>query len=147
MTTTSMHAEPLDVADDRELLAEVVEFYRDYLVPELVCGPRGYPDRPSESWLWAEGRDVLGVRDEYDDGRLIGMWVVKERGIYFPCIDVEWGGEPGLVAIFRALTELSVERHGEAMSASTSNQLILRWASQMGMPELAVLENRLEWQP
>ena len=146
MTEQTLHAEVLDVATDPELMAEVVRFYRDYLVPELICSPTGYSPWPHEGWLGAEGRDVLGVRDP-DDGRLIGVWVLKEHGIYFPCIDVNYGGEEGLVAIFRALTELSAQRHGEAMFASTTNQLVLGWAAQMGMPELVVLENRLEWRP
>jgi hypothetical protein len=145
--TTSMRAEVLDVVGDRELTEEVMAFYRDYLIPELVCGPPGYPDRPNESWLWGEDRDVLGVRDEHDHGRLIGVWALKEHGIYFPCVDVEWGGEPGLVAIFRALAELSIERHGEQLFASTSNQMIIEWATKMELPELVVLENRLEWKP
>jgi len=144
---TELTAEVLDVATDPELMAEVVRFYRDYLVPELICSDRGYSPWPHEGWLGGEGRDVLGVRhpDPEEHGRLIGVWVLKEHGIFFPCVDVEYGGEEGLVAIFRALTELSAERHGEAMFASTTNQRVLDWAARMGMPELVVLENRLEW--
>jgi hypothetical protein len=145
MTEQTLHAEVLDVTADSELMTEVVGFYRDYLVPELICTSTGYSPWPHEGWLGGEGRDVLGVRDPDDSARLIGVWVVKEHGIFFPCVDVEYGGDLGLVTIFRALAELSVERHGEELFASTSNQRILDWAAQMGLPGLILMSDRLEW--
>lgn len=124
--------EVLDVANDPELLAEVLTFYRDYLVPELVCGQPDYPDRPGEGWLCTQGREVIGVRDE--DGRLIGLWVLKEDQVYFPCIDVT-DGEHELIAIFAALIDESVKQHGQVW-ATTTNQAILDWAMRTGKVEL-----------
>lgn len=121
------NAEILEVATDPEVLAEVLAFYRDHLIPELVCAQPGYPDRPGESWLCAEGREVIGVRD---DGRLIGLWVLKGVQVYFPCIDVTEGRHE-VIATFAALIDKSVELHGQVW-ATTGNSAILDWAMRTG---------------
>lgn len=143
----STTVEPIDAALAREMLS----FYEEMLVPEIVCSPGKQPDRPHESWLRADGRKAVICRDS--EGTLLACWVIKEHGIYYPCVNVMKGVE-GVVALLRLMSYGMFEEEGEEMWASTSNRFIHQWAKEAstpeparpkGMPAPQFMGDRIEW--
>ena len=136
-----------------ELMTEVLAFYDANLVPELACSDAG-PDRPSEGWIRQPGRKLVTARTE--DGNMVGAWILKDSGIYYPVINVT-KGVPGAVPILRALAYKSWESEGDNLYADTSNGLIQRWVNlatstpEVGRPEGMPLVrfsgdgSRVEW--
>lgn len=145
--TTESFDEP-----SRELLAEVTDFYNQMLIPELVCNPGNGPDRPHESWIMSEGKTLVTTRDP--EGVLLGCWVLKTGGIYYPCINIMKGAK-GALPLLRALAYKSFELVGEDMWASTANPLIQAWVNQatdtpeegrpVNMPLPKFAGTRVEW--
>lgn len=125
LTTELFHAQAWPVQLTPELLDEVLAFYDTHLVPELVCSP-DVPDRPDAGWITKDGRKIVTVRT--DDGTLIGCWVLKDSGIYYPCINVS-KGVAGAVPILRAMAYKSWEEEGDKLYADTSNGIIQRWVN------------------
>ena len=135
----------------RELAEELHAFYNTTLIPEFVCAGEG-PDRPTPSWLVADGRKAVVTRDA--TGSILGCWVLKNSGIYYPCVDVT-GGLPVVVSVLRELAYTSFESEGTALWASTTNPLIHEWAKQgrdfpmphrpRGMPKPTFTDTRIEW--
>lgn len=139
-----------------ELLAECKAYYDAMLIPELVCAPGNGPDRPHESWIASEGKTLITVRGRTGKhkGELLGCWILKEAGIYYPVINIMKGAE-GALPLLRALAYKSFELVGEDMHASTENPLIQAWVNhatdtpEEGRPDnmpLPKFQNgRVEW--
>ena len=143
---TEVHESPSD-----ELFEEVLAFYDNMLVPELVCAPDS-PDRPSDGWLRSEGKAIVTCRDKA--GRLLGCWVLKNHGILYPCINITKGAE-GAMPILRALAYESFRREGQEMWATTENRIIQAWVNTAtatpeegrpaDMPLPRFINGRVEW--
>ena len=108
-----------------ELMQEVLAFYDSNLVPELSCVDDS-TDRPSEGWIRQPGRKIVTTRDQ--NGVLVGCWILKDSGIYYPVVNVT-KGVAGAVPILRSLAYKSWESEGENLYADTSNGLIQRWVN------------------
>lgn len=130
----------------------LVDFYDATLVPELVCAEPGLsPDRPRESWMRAPGRKAVLC---WADKKLLGCWILKEHGIYYPCVDVS-KGTAGALPILRHLAYRSFEEEGEELHAFTTNPLINAWVDHatdtpekgrpVGMPLAKPVDGRIEW--
>lgn len=145
--TTEIYDDP-----DLDLLAEVKTFYDTMLIPDLVCNPGQGPDRPHESWILSEGKALVVTRDEA--GSMMGCWVLKDHGIYYPCINI-MKGAVGALPILRDLAYASFQREGEEMWASTNNPLIQAWVNRAtdtpeegrpnDMPLPKFRNGRVEW--
>ena len=139
-----------------ELVAECKAYYDAMLIPELVCAPGRGPDRPHESWIMSEGKKLVTVRGTKGKYKreLLGCWVLKDAGIYYPVVNIMKGTE-GALPLLRALAYRSFEEVGEEMHASTDNPLIKAWTNYIAdtpeegrpdnMPLARFNGDRVEW--
>jgi hypothetical protein len=137
-------SEILDCTDP-DVQQEVVDFYQRELDPLMICLNEAQSDPPTETripqgpWLAAPGRTVVGARLE--SGELVGCWVVKDNGLWYPCIRLSL-----VVAGIRALWDETTQ-HFDYLWGSTDNPLIMAWAQQAKAPDspTVIEEHRMVW--
>lgn len=129
---------------DEAAIDEVLQFYKDQLVPQLACDPTGtFTPHPQEGWVKSKDpqRVIVEVRA---DGVLCGAWILRDGQIYFPCAD------PAYVApIFRALWDETI-KHFDYVWTTIKNPLVLAFANKaVRVPRSAnspyINGDRLEW--
>lgn len=134
-----------------ELADTLVIFYNEALVPELVCAPPGQTDKPNPPWLIGPDRKAVISRSA---DRIIGCWILKNSGIYYPCVRVDYG-VPGVMLVIRALIYKSFEVEGSNLHAMTTNSSITSWTNAgadtpesnrpLNMPIAKFTNGRIEW--
>lgn len=131
-------------ASDEQAVDELLTFYHNTLIPQLACAPDGsLSPHPQKAWLMSGDAARVPVVSRVD-GELVGAWIIKNNGIYYPCATVEF-----IAPIFRSLWDETI-KHFDYVWGDTRNPVIMAFAKKaVRIPRSpnspTVTDEKLEW--
>lgn len=134
---------PVD-AQDEEAIDELLEFYHATLIPQLACAPDGSASpHPQKGWLMSGESSRTPIVSRVD-GELVGAWIIRNNGIYYPCSQIDF-----IAPIFRSLWDETI-KHFDYVWGDTSNPVIMAFAQKaVRIPRSpnspTVTDDKLEW--
>lgn len=133
----------LDLTDD-EAVEELLQFYKDSLVPQMACAPDGSTSPyPQKGWLLSVQQPKLVVVARCD-GALCGVCIYKAGQIFYPFADPRY-----VASIFRAMWAEGI-KHFDYVWGKTENPVLLECIEKAQRiprtPDCPVVNgDRVEW--
>jgi hypothetical protein len=128
---------------DEGAVDDFLQFHRDTLVPQLVCGPEDQSPWPQKGWVLSQDppRSIVIC---LANGVMDGGWIIKDGGIYYPVANHQY-----IAATLRALWDETI-KHFDYVWANSESPMVMAFAAKaIRVPATysspKINGDRLEW--